>query len=421
MAANGGITGGTALGASFGSGDDGGAAILGSNGLAVFNPAYHNNDQAYAGATVPTLGPYRLVQDVSFSSFEGSTFSSVSSSMRGALAHEMTHAFGLPHDFRNDENFHGNLMGNGLRGFRGAFLPGRYPNDYTRLSYVSAAVLNTSRYFNTGSSNNVKPTLTVSTSGAVTPAAGHISIRFTASDATGLSFAWLTRDGELIAEMPLSGKSVSTEFKTPYFSPGEAKTYGVAVFDLEGNRQSADVSITAAAGTNRGPISVFKIMPPVPMVGQTVTLDASRSTDPDHSASTLLVEWDLNSDGIFDTPPSTKKTVSFPMSVPGNQYVQVRITDPASAKSVSTRLQIHTHQPPVLFSLGTTAQVDLLWQSKIGFNYTVQRSPTVGGGWSGIGSPVIRGDGGTSSYSEGLPDGGTPRSMFYRLLLSPNR
>ena len=29
--------------------------------------------------------------------------------------HELTHAFGLSHDFRNDGNFHGNLMGNLFR------------------------------------------------------------------------------------------------------------------------------------------------------------------------------------------------------------------------------------------------------------------------------------------------------------------
>lgn len=420
MAADGDISGGTALGASFGSGDDGGVAMLGSDGLAMFDPAYQKNDQSYAGARVPALGPYSLVQNVSFNSFEGSTFSSVSSSLRGALAHEMTHAFGLPHDFRNDENFHGNLMGNGLRGFRGAFLPGRYPNDYTRLSYVSAAVLNTSRYFNSLASNDIKPTLSVSTSGAVTPLAGQITIRFTAFDATGLSLAWLTRSGELISEMPLTGTSVNGEFQTPYISPGEARTYGVAVFDLEGNRRNADVSITATTGSNRGPRPAIKIIPPVPMLGQTVTLDSSQTTDPDHSTGTLQVEWDFNGDGVFDTKPTTLKTASLPMTTPGNRLIQARLSDPASSRSVSTRLQIHTHQPDIRFSLAPTEQANLSWLTKIGFNYALQKAAKLTGPWTFSGGGAIKGNGGIHSVSDSIAGDEAPRSGFYRLRFVPN-
>ena len=108
------------------------------------------DDTPYAGEVVPEIGPYPLVQDVSFPWFEYTTFSSIASSIQGAFAHELGHAFGLPHDFRNDSNFRGTLMGNGLRGFRGAMYPERYPSDDMRLSYGAALSLNVSAYFNPG-------------------------------------------------------------------------------------------------------------------------------------------------------------------------------------------------------------------------------------------------------------------------------
>ena len=67
---------------------------------------------------------------------------------QGATTHELGHAFGLNHDFRNDNNFHGNLMGNGFRGLRASYFPAQFPNDDIQLSYVAAETLNVSRYFN---------------------------------------------------------------------------------------------------------------------------------------------------------------------------------------------------------------------------------------------------------------------------------
>ena len=103
-----------------------------------------------------------MKQDVTFAWFEGSSFSSLASSWLGALWHETGHAFGLPHDFRNDNNFHGNLMGNGLRGTRGSLFPEKYPQNYTRLEYASALVLNVSHYFNADNAVSFGPALSYS-------------------------------------------------------------------------------------------------------------------------------------------------------------------------------------------------------------------------------------------------------------------
>lgn len=143
---DGSIMGEVALGAGFGSGTNPGVAMFGAATLS-FRASGLTDDRPYAGLVIPTIGPLPLVQDVSFPWFEGTTVSSICSSHVGAMAHEMIHGFGLPHDFRNDDSFHGNVMANGLRGFRGAILPARYFQDDCRLEYTSALILSTSKYF----------------------------------------------------------------------------------------------------------------------------------------------------------------------------------------------------------------------------------------------------------------------------------
>ena len=99
------------------------------------------DDRLYDGLLVPTFGSRPLAQDKSFPWFEGSTISSVVSSFSGAMLHELLHGFGLPHDSRNDNNFHGNIMGNGLRGWRGYAYPNRYRDETVYLSSASALTL----------------------------------------------------------------------------------------------------------------------------------------------------------------------------------------------------------------------------------------------------------------------------------------
>ena len=101
----------------------------------------------YAGLVIPGVGPYPLVQDSSFPWFEETTISSVMSSFLGAMAHEMSHGFGISHDYRNDDNFLGNVMANGLRGIRGAIDPDFHRTNDTQLTKAVALALRHSKYF----------------------------------------------------------------------------------------------------------------------------------------------------------------------------------------------------------------------------------------------------------------------------------
>lgn len=360
--ANGSVIGGTALGASFGSGSDAGVAMLGSDALFRLDPDMLTNNQTYAGRVVPEIGPRPLVQGVSFPGFEGSTFSSIASSVQGAFGHELGHAFGLAHDFRNDANFHGNLMGNGLRGFRAAEHPQQYPSDDIQLSYAAALALNTSRYFNPNRTytDNTRPALSIRTSGNVTPTNGHLPIQFTASDSSGLSAALLKRNGDTIGELVLSGTTANLAFLTPYYMPGTNDEFTIAVYDTQGNMRSSSVQITPAGGFNRAPQPSIALFPSTIDLGGVVRFDASRSSDPDHSLASLRVEWDLNGDGVFDTAPSTSKTLQRTFPEPGAHLIFARLTDPAGAISISTPLALRVIPEPSALVLAAIAILALL-------------------------------------------------------------
>lgn len=391
QAADGSMQGaGVSLGASNGSGSDPGVAMISGDLLAVCRPGFFTNDAAYNGVTVPEVGPYPLKYGSTYPSYAGTTFSAICSSSRGAITHEMSHAFGLPHDFRNDANFHGNLMGNGLRGFRGAFTPARYPSDYTRLSTAAAGMLNTSRYFNpvpAGSTSS--PSLSVSTSGAVTPVGGLLPIAFSASAPAGLSWAWLTLEGNLVSELPLTGTSVSTQFNVPNYTKGSTNNFTVFVFDRWGNRQSASTAITPNSQAAQAPQPYVKITPPVPLFGESVTLDASASTDPAFAGTQLRFEWDLQGNGNFVA--ATASALKFTPVLAGNSVVRLRITNPVNLKSVSTPVALHTHSP-LLSLTANPGGTSLTWLSKAGFVYQLQRSLDLRT-WTTDSSALFTGDG----------------------------
>ena len=334
--------GGMALGAGWASGLDGGVAMMASTGLAEMDFGGMTDNRAYDGLIVPGIGPYPLVQGVSLPWFEGTTISSVSSSWHGALVHELGHALGLPHDFRNDSNFRGNLMGNGLRGFRGAVHPDLYPDDYTYLSYGEALALNVSRFFNVGqyAPEENKPSLSILTAGSTGIVDGQLAVSFSASDDSGLAAAVLMRNGDLIGEMALSGTSVSETFTTPHYVAGQTDNFSVIVCDLYGNRRSADADITPQSGANAAPRPFVTVSSLTVSPGRPVTLDASRSSDPDHDVTVLTVEWDLDGDGVFDTAPSTDKVLVQVFPEEGSRLIHARLTDPAGAQSVSTPLPL---------------------------------------------------------------------------------
>ncbi|MFN8346879.1 MAG: Ig-like domain-containing protein [Spirosomataceae bacterium] len=346
--------GGLALGGGGGSGKNSGVAQLGSTVIPLFSPQRLLDNTPYAGQTVPEFGPYPLVQDSSFVWFEGKTFSSVASSYLGALCHEMGHAFGLNHDARHDNNFFGGLMYNGLRGIRGTFFPTLYPTDYTRLEYGSALQLNESHYFNRIKNVNTAPSLSILTTGTVAPVDGLLNISFQASDSDSISYAHLfDQNGEVIDEIQFSREiaspvSVTATFKTPYYTAGKSNAFYVAVGDRQGNRTLSSLFTLSVLAGNQAPKPFFQILNPTsPKFGGYTRFDAGATSDP--NGDSFTTEFDVNNDGIFDTPPLAAHYFDEVISQPGPYLARVRVTDSHGAFAVSS---------PVSGNYGNTCGVE---------------------------------------------------------------
>jgi hypothetical protein len=410
--ADGSITGGTALGASFGSGADPGVAMVGSDILVRFKSAFLTDDRSYAGLTIAELGSLPLVQDVSFPWFEGTTVSSIASSARGALFHEFGHALGLPHDFRNDNNFRGNVMGNGLRGARGVFYPGRYPADYAWLSYSAAIVLKGSRYFNNASLDTSQPIVSVQTSGSVTPVNGLIHLDFSATDDTSLASVFLALNGDWVADMTASGPSFSGSFAVPNYQTGVNNSFTVVAFDTSGNRGEAQTVVVPGVG-NRAPLPSLNVSPVCAFPGETVAVDAFSSNDPDGN-NPLTYEWDLDGDLIFETSTGFTATTSILCTLPENRLVRVRVTDSSGAQSISTALVMQCHLPGQIVSPSGAIGVQLDWASRLGIGYQVESAAAIGV-WTASALPRIEGDGGPRSYLDST--GALSSKKFYHLVL----
>ncbi|MBD2704895.1 PKD domain-containing protein [Spirosoma sp. BT702] len=334
MNANSTVVGGIALGAG-GGGSSGGVALVGSDWLAFFNKLTDNTP--YNGQTLPALGPYQMIQDVTYSWADGSTFSSAASSFIGGALHEIGHAFGLPHDQRNDANRFGNVMHNGFRGSRGSIYPALYPTEHMRLEYAAALYLNTSHKFNRNQRTTDAPNVNINTPSPTTLSNGQLAISFTASDADTLTSAFLMYNGDRVAELSLLSTSITTQFITPYYDLDQSREYKVLVVDKQGNVNEATTMLTVQSGGNQAPRPFISVEEPSPRVGQSVALKASSSSDGNEPLSNLSVQWDINNDGTYDTGwLSASSPLNFTYQAAGNYLIKAKVKDQNGAESIGT-------------------------------------------------------------------------------------
>jgi len=99
-------------------------------------------------------------------------------------------------------------------------------------------------------------------------------------------------------------------------------TASVTVKDNDGNSGTASVVIQVTGNTF--PIASLTHSPNQPSIGQTVTLDASESRDPDGSVQ--LYEYDYDGDGVVDVS-SQFSTADFSYSSSGTVTAVVTATD----------------------------------------------------------------------------------------------
>lgn len=324
-----------------------GWAISSGERLALYQLKYQTNSLLYDGSVIPEIGPYAMVQDVSFPWFEGITLSGVSSSAVGAGLRSIGAAFGLASNFRNDENFNGNLMGFGFRGIRGNYYPDRYIYNYCSLSFASALTLSVHPFFNPGreATDLAAPNVSISTSGTIAPVSGLVEISFNATDDQALHAAVLTWESAaefvVVDEMMLSGTSAGDTFRTPYYSPGQTNRYRITVYDELGNQRTASTIVFPTVPVNQAPQPFIRVSPIVVGLGEDVRLDAFDTFDPEHTAGLLEVEWDLTGDGSFNTVPLGDLLLITSFTNLGPRLIRARVTDPAGDVAVSAPVAIN--------------------------------------------------------------------------------
>ena len=113
-----------------------------------------------------------------------------------------------------------------------------------------------------------------------------------------------------------------------------AGTYTVTITGTSGalaHTASVAVTITAA-----GPTARFTYSPTVPSVNETITFDASTSTDSNPSA-TLQARWDWESDGTWDTSLSSTLTAQHAFGASGTYTVKLEIQDSSGLSDTDSK------------------------------------------------------------------------------------
>jgi PKD repeat protein len=100
------------------------------------------------------------------------------------------------------------------------------------------------------------------------------------------------------------------------------------------------LSATKKIIVNTPPAVLLKISPEFIRIDESVTIDASGSTDPKEQSSDLKMRFDINGDGVWDIPSNSKftkeQTLVFKFDSPGKKKIKVQVCDGEGACSIAS-------------------------------------------------------------------------------------
>jgi hypothetical protein len=181
-------------------------------------------------------------------------------------------------------------------------------------------------------------------------------------------------------------------------------------------------TIKATGTANEPPVAVLKATPAQPKPGDTITLDASSSSDPE---ANLLANyrWDLDGNGAFETSTTVPtKTVSFQA---GNHIVAVRVIDGKSALGESQQTLTVQYPKPVT-TTGASSGVTQTAATLAGTvdpngtaaSYVFEYGPTTAYGSS---TPAVDAGQGPGTVNAGATLAGlTPGTQYHYRLVATN-
>ena len=127
-------------------------------------------------------------------------------------------------------------------------------------------------------------------------------------------------------------------------------TVRLRVRDNDGATDIAAVTVVV----NTPPNAVLTVAPTTAVIGQTINLSGSGSSDPDGSIAAYA--WDTDNDGAFDDGTGVTTTTSF--STPGTKTVRLRVTDNHGGTDVDTKT-VTIHRAPTATLTATGTKVDV--------------------------------------------------------------
>jgi len=116
-------------------------------------------------------------------------------------------------------------------------------------------------------------------------------------------------------------------------------TVVLEVIDTEGYGATYSKEVTVL-NPNTAPYADFSIIPVSGHIGDTITFDASISTDAEDSVDLLQVRWDWNNDNIYDTEFTTEKIFPKVFSVTGNFIIKVQVKDTGGLTDTRAKLLV---------------------------------------------------------------------------------
>jgi PKD repeat protein len=95
--------------------------------------------------------------------------------------------------------------------------------------------------------------------------------------------------------------------------------------------------------TPTGPTAEFTITPPAGWTDVEFLVDASTSSDPYDDTSELMVRWDWDDDGVWDTQWTADKMATHRYATEGRPIVRLEVRDPSGQTDQTTRQAYVTH------------------------------------------------------------------------------
>ncbi|WP_145223945.1 PKD domain-containing protein [Gimesia algae] len=321
-----------------------GATVCDTGTLGELSLTALTTDNLYHGMVVPSLGRYPLKRGVSFPPSRGNTVGTVVSSNLGSWLHELGHCFLLTHDFRNDDNAAGNLMGNGLRGFRAWLYPEKFQNEYTHLSANTSNLLRLNRFFRP--QEEFKDTKAPSIEQAkfsTQSVEGLLVCSVSIRDDDELAYVMLMNNDCVVASQDVSGKNAQVELRFWRYEIGDNR-WQLRVFDRSGNVRILPGTAFVPATSKRA-AHPYVTCPKMRLkAGEPLSVSAEKTKDPDGDSSALRYAWDFEGDGKLDTEFSPRPHVSVTYPVAGVNSLQCHVMDGDGTTAVSSTIRIQVEQ-----------------------------------------------------------------------------